>query len=85
MAAKKKTRDELVPVELFQDGERYKDDVFVAVNGKSVQIKRGQKVMVKRKFAEVLARSQSQDRKTAQLINQKSSEYEQEAKARNML
>ena len=28
--------EELVPIRLFKDNERYKDDVFVAVNGERV-------------------------------------------------
>ena len=43
--------DELVEVRLFKDNERYKDDVFVAVNGESCLIKRGETVKIKKKFA----------------------------------
>ena len=53
--------DELVPVKLFRDDNRYKDDVFVAVNGKTMLIKRGEKVMIPRKFALVLENSEEQD------------------------
>ena len=85
MAAAKKPGDELVSVELFRDGERYKDDVFVAVNGQRVQIKRGERVQIKKKFAEVLEHSHAQDMRTSKMIDEKSSEYEREAKARNIL
>ena len=67
--------DELVPVELFKDNNKYKDDVFVSVNDETCQIQRGKKVMVKRKFAEVLGQSHQQDLETCELIGQKSSEY----------
>ena len=53
--------DELVPVKLFRDDNRYKDDVFVGVNGKTMLIKRGEKVMIPRKFALVLENSEEQD------------------------
>lgn len=76
--------DELVPVRLFKDNDKYKDDVFVAVNGERVQIKRGETVMVKRKFADVLDQSMAQDMATANLIEEESSRYEAEAKLRNL-
>ena len=67
--------NELVPVKLFKDNNKYKDDVFVAVNGENCVIKRGEKVMVKRKFAEVLDLSDKQDYETSLLIEKKSSEF----------
>lgn len=67
--------DELVEVKLFKDNGKYKDDVFVAVNGENCVIKRGERVKVKRKFAEVLDNSDRQDYETAKLIEQKSDEF----------
>ena len=67
--------NELVPVKLFKDNNKYKDDVFVAVNGENCVIKRGEKVMVKRKFAEVLELSDNQDYETSLLIEKRSSEF----------
>ena len=67
--------NELVEVRLFKDNNKYKDDVFVAVNGENCVIKRGERVMVKRKFAEVLDKSDLQDFETSKLIEQKSSEF----------
>lgn len=66
--------DELVEVKLFKDNNNYKDDVFVSVNGENCVIKRGERVKVKRKFADVLERSDMQDYETSKLIEQKSSE-----------
>ena len=71
--------NELVPVHLFKDSDKYKDDVFVAVNGKSVQIKRGVTVNVKRKFADVLEQSMAQDTRTASMIEQESNAYKKQA------
>lgn len=71
--------EEFVPIRLFRDNDKYKDDVFVAVNGESVQIKRGENVSVKRKFADVLAQSEMQDMATSRMMDQKSAEYEKEA------
>ena len=67
--------NELVEVELFKDNNKYKDDVFVSVNDETCQIQRGKKVMVKRKFAEVLEASRTQDLKTNELIDKKANEF----------
>ena len=60
--------NELVEVKLFKDNSKYKDDVFVSVNGDNCLIKRGERVKIKRKFAEVLEQSDMQDAQTARLI-----------------
>ena len=67
--------NEPVPFYLFRDNDKYKDDVFVAVNGESCQIQRGKQVMIKRKFAEVLQRSMDQDMRTAELISGYADEF----------
>lgn len=67
--------EEKVPVRLFRDGDRYSDDVFVQVNGERVQIKRGETVYVKRKFAEVLEQSAAQDAATASMIDSASAGF----------
>lgn len=60
--------NEYISVKLFKDNDRYKDDVYVAVNGQNCIIKRGEWVKVKRKFALVLDASEIQDMKTAEFI-----------------
>lgn len=60
--------EEYVWVKLFKDNDKYKDDVFVAVNGENCVIKRGERVQIKRKFAEVLDHSEHQDYETSKLI-----------------
>lgn len=67
--------NELVEVKLFKDNNKYKDDVYVAVNGENCVIKRGERVLVKRKFAEVLDTSDMQDYETSLLIEKKSNEF----------
>ena len=74
-AKRKEYWNELVPVELFKDNHKYKDDVYVSVNGENCVIKRGEKVMIKRKFDNVLANSKLQDYKTSNLIEKKSQEF----------
>lgn len=56
-----------VPVELFKDTDRYKDDVYVAVNGVGIKIKRGCPVEIEQKFYEVLQNSKRQDARAADL------------------
>lgn len=53
--------NELVKVNLFKDNDRYKDDVFVAVNGVGMLVPRGKEVEIPRKYAEVLKNSEIQD------------------------
>ena len=73
--------EELVSVKLFKDTGKYKDDVFVGCNGEAIAIKRGERVKIKRKFAEILDNSEHQDYETAQMIEQKSAEWANKAKA----
>lgn len=81
---KAKKKKETVPIRLFKDSEKYSDDVFVAVNGKRVMIKRGETVQVEKKFFKVLEQSADQDTATADLIQRESSSYETEAKRRGL-
>lgn len=74
--AHKAYMDELVEVKLFKDTGKYKDDVFCAVNGENVLIKRGERVKIKRKFAEALDNSDRQDLETAELISGEQRKYE---------
>jgi hypothetical protein len=76
--------EEKVPIRLFKDGDKYKGDVLVCVNGERLLIKRGETVEIPRKFALVLEQSAQQDADTANLIESKSAEFEAEAKARNL-
>ena len=48
------TKSDKVTIKLFYDGARYKDDVFVGVNGRRYQIKRGVEVEVPLAVKEVL-------------------------------
>nr|DAL16299.1 MAG TPA_asm: hypothetical protein [Caudoviricetes sp.] len=83
--AKEKARlEEKVPARLFKDNDRYKDDVYVCVNGERLLIKRGENVEIPRKFALVLEQSAQQDTATANLIEQKSTAFAAEAAAHNV-
>ena len=74
-AAEPTARQDEETVHLFRDSGRYKDDVFVAVNGHSVLIKRGETVRVRRMFAEVLERSMKQDAQTARMMERESADF----------
>jgi hypothetical protein len=58
----------MVKVRLFKDNDKYKDDVFVAVNGESYLIRRGEEVEVPDYIAEVLDHSAKADAETAERI-----------------
>ena len=67
--------NEYISVKLFKDNDRYKDDVYVAVNGQNCVIKRGEWVKIKRKFALVLDASEIQDMKTAEFIEREQKKF----------
>jgi len=83
-AKEKAWLEEKVPIRLFKDNDRYKDDVYVCVNGERLLIKRGENVEIPRKFALVLEQSAQQDTATANLIEQKSTAFAAEAAAHNV-
>ena len=79
--AEKKTEnavmpEEMVEIELFYDGDKYRDDVFVQVNGKSLLIKRGEKVKVPARYAEAIQNSLHQKAQTAEMMNRYQREFE---------
>ena len=67
--------NEYISVKLFRDNDRYKDDVYVAVNGNNCIIKRGEWVRVKRKFALVLDASEIQDMRTAEYLEREQKKF----------
>lgn len=73
--------NEMVPLNLFKDTGKYKDDIFVRVDGKRYQIKRGIPVQVPRKVADVINQQLKQDQATAQMIEMKEAEFDKKSKA----
>ena len=57
-------------VNLFYDGDRYKEPRFVGINGMTWLIKRGEPVEVPVEVAAVINQSLMQDGKTAQMIRE---------------
>lgn len=77
--AEKKT-EKLVTIELFRDGDKYKDDVFVCINGRSWQIKRGEEVKVPESVAKALAASKKQDNSTEKMIQKNQDDFREASK-----
>ena len=67
--------NEYISVKLFKDNDKYRDDVYVAVNGQNCVIKRGEWVKIKRKFALVLDASEIQVMKTAEYIEREQKSF----------
>ena len=82
MAAHQAYMNEEVEIKLFKDTGKYKDDVFVGCNGDTIAIKRGERVKIKRKFAEILDNSEHQDYEAAQLVERKSAEFQRASEGR---
>lgn len=61
-------QEKTVRIKLFKDNSRYKEDLFVSVNGVNYKIRRGVEVEVPAAVAEVLEHSQIQDERTAARI-----------------
>ena len=55
-------------INLFYDGDKYKDPLFVQINGRSFLVRRGEPVEVPVEVAEVIKQSLKQDGSTRQLI-----------------
>ena len=72
--------NEYVEVRLFKDNEKYKDDVYVAINGKNCIIRRGVWTRIRRKFAQLLDQSEIQDLRTAELMEKEASRFTAESR-----
>ena len=73
--------EEYVTVKLFKDSNKYKDDVYVSVNGQNCVIQRGKEVKIKRKFANVLEQSLKQDEYAVSYSEALQSEYTEKERA----
>lgn len=70
MATVSNKGQKMVKIHLFKDSKAYVDDVFVGVNGKTYQIKRGVDVEVPECVAEVLRNSEMQDREAIRVMDE---------------
>ena len=76
--------NEYVEIRLFKDNEKYKDDVYVAINGKNCLIRRGVWTRIRRKFALLLDQSEIQDLRTAQYMEREASRFADESLRHNV-
>lgn len=72
--------DGMVEIELYKDNDKYKNDVFVCVNGKSMQIKRGERVNIPKEFAEVLDNAEAQRKFAGRTIDRLSGDWARKSK-----
>lgn len=68
--------DGMVSFFAFKDNDRYKDDIVVGLNGKMYTIQRGKHVRIPKDVYEIVRRSMDQDAATAEMLEQKTREYE---------
>lgn len=61
-------KEETVKYTLFRDDDRYKDSLFVSVNGKSYLIERGKEVEIPKSVYEVIINSMNQKRATEEAM-----------------
>ena len=70
----------MVKVKLFRDNSQYKDAVYVAVNGESYMVPRGEEVEVPDYVAKVLQNSIDEDQRTAEMLLKKVEEFDEKGK-----
>jgi hypothetical protein len=75
-----KTTEEMVKFTAFKDDGRYKDDIFVSVNGKRYIIKRGEEVIIPKSVYEVLMNSQKQNQAAYRLMDEQAGKFAAESK-----
>ena len=71
--------NEYVEIRLFKDNDKYRDDVYVAINGDNCVIRRGVWTRIRRKFALLLDQSEIQDLRTAELMEREESRFANES------
>ena len=84
VAAQEQWLNEYVEVRLFKDNDKYKDDVYVSINGNNCVIRRGIWTRIRRKFALLLDQSEIQDLRTAELIADETLRFSEESRRRGM-
>ena len=76
--------NEYVEIKLFKDNDKYKDDVYVAINGKNCVISRGVWTRIRRKFALLLDQSEIQDLRTAELMSGEAQRFAEQSRQRGI-
>ncbi len=78
--AKNVDLNEPVPFRAFKDNDKYKDDIFVCVNGRSWRIKRGEDVMIPRYVRNIIDQSEQQKLAATNYAEAKQQAYKQSSK-----
>ena len=73
-----------VIMKFLKDNGKYKDDIFVQVNGENMRIPRGKYVEIPKKFLAVIEQSDLQDAQTATLMQEHDNAFVNESRARNI-
>lgn len=76
--------EEYVIMKFIKDNGKYKDDIFVQINGENMRIPRGIPVKIKKKFLAVIEQSDLQDAQTATLMDEHENAFKNESRARNI-
>ena len=71
--------NDYVDIRLFKDNGKYKEPLYVGINGKNCMIPRGEFVRIKRKFAFLIEQSEIQEMKAAETLQQAKDRYAQES------
>lgn len=71
--------NEKVPFYAIYDGERYKDDIVVTINGKSWQIQRGENVMIPRFVFNAIMDAERQKRAATMVSKQFEDQFKAES------
>ncbi len=71
---------ERMKVKLFKDNDKYKDPLYVSVNGNRFIVPRGVEVEIPDYVAEVIERSMAQDEQTALTIEKLESKFDEKTK-----
>lgn len=71
--------NEYVDVRLFKDNGKYKEPLYVGINGKNCLIPRGEFVRIKRKFAFLIEQSEIQEMRAAEALQSAKDRYAQES------
>ena len=80
----KKYYNEPVTIRLFRDNGKYADDVFVGWNDRNFLIQRGVDVEVPRGVAEIVRQSEEQKNSAALMMDDMSSRFETDSRARGI-
>jgi hypothetical protein len=71
--------NEYVDIRLFKDNGKYKEPLYVAINGENCVIPRGEYVRVKRKFALLVEQSEMQELRAAEAVEAAKAQYAKES------